>query len=73
MEAALDVADAWRASGTNWRDMTREQPLHPSMQRLLDACDTVDHRHHRTGAAVPGHRMELLDLSTGTNTIQDAR
>lgn len=47
VDAALDIADAHLAGGQYWQEMTREQPLHPSMQRLLDSCDTLDHRHHR--------------------------
>lgn len=50
VDAALDIADAWQASGPCWVEMTRQQPSHPSMQRLLDAGATLEHRHHR------GHR-----------------
>lgn len=47
VDAALDIADAYRSGGADWTAMTCQQPLHPSMQRLLDAGDTLDHRHHR--------------------------
>lgn len=46
-EATLDVMDAWLAGGPFWAEMTRQQPPHPSMQRLLDSCATFEHRHHR--------------------------
>lgn len=57
LDAALDVADAWMAGGAYWAEMTRQQPPHQSMRRLLDSCATIDHRHHRGpagGCAAPG-------------------
>lgn len=45
-EAAMDLADAWMAGTPFWQDITRQQPLHPSMKRLLDATATLEHRHH---------------------------
>ena len=46
VDAALDLADAWAAGGQHWAEMTAQQPPHPSMQRLLDSCATIEHRHH---------------------------
>ena len=46
-DAALDMFDAWMVGGVTWVEMTRQQPPHPSMRRLLDCCATVEHRHHR--------------------------
>lgn len=46
-DASADVFDAFLVGGSVWVEMTRQEPLHPSMQRLLDCRATVDHRHRR--------------------------
>lgn len=46
VDAARDVADAHMLGGEYWTEMTRQQPLHLSMKRLLDAAATLEHRHH---------------------------
>lgn len=46
VDAARDVADAHALGDDYWVEMTRQQPLHPSMKRLLDSGATLEHRHH---------------------------
>lgn len=60
VDAAHDIADAWQAGGPCWVEMTRQQPPHPSMQRLLDAGATLEHRHHLGRS----HAGELAALNT---------
>lgn len=54
IQAVHDLHDAWLLGGDYWAEMTRQQPLHPSMRRLLDCSATVEHRHHRGSSAGEG-------------------
>lgn len=65
IDAALDIKDAWMVGGDMWRDMVRQQPLHPSMQRLLDSGATVEHRHHRGNGVGPLAAPDTDPLAVG--------